>query len=275
MICSGDSFTLGYGVANDETWCARLEGLDPRIESVNMGQAGYGIDQAYLWFRRDGRPLARDVHVFAFILDDFRRMQERSFMGYAKPVLAVRDGRLVVENTPVPSRRFYDGWREGLRRVTADLRTTELVRRLLGRPRERRAPEEASAPTQDPMTFEVWRKVLDDLAASSRAAGSELLLVYLPTPADYRTAGSDTWRRFTEREAAQRGLPYLDLVAELRRLPAAAVEPLFIRPGAIRYRAAAGHLTPKGNDWVARRVYDRLAAEPAVAARLQANAPGR
>ena len=98
--------------------------------------------------------------------------------------------------------------------------------------------------------------------------------MYLPTPADYRGAESDTWRRFTEREAAQRGLPYLDLVAVLRRLPAAAVEPLFIRRS-IRYRAAAGHLTPKGNDWVARRVYGRLAAKPAVAARLEAPAPGR
>ena len=48
IICFGDSFTMGYGVDNDHTWCHQLTLIDQRIESVNMGQGGYGIDQAYL-----------------------------------------------------------------------------------------------------------------------------------------------------------------------------------------------------------------------------------
>jgi hypothetical protein len=40
IVCSGDSFTLGYGVDNDHTWCHRLTALDPRLETVNMGQGG-------------------------------------------------------------------------------------------------------------------------------------------------------------------------------------------------------------------------------------------
>jgi len=46
IICSGDSFTLGYGVDNDHTWRQVLTSLDPRLETVNMGQGGYGVDQA-------------------------------------------------------------------------------------------------------------------------------------------------------------------------------------------------------------------------------------
>src|SRR5262245_42721379 len=32
LICSGNSFTLGYGVGNDDTWCNRLAKLEPRLE---------------------------------------------------------------------------------------------------------------------------------------------------------------------------------------------------------------------------------------------------
>ena len=116
------------------------------------------------------------------------------------------------------------------------------------------------------------RKVLDELLAANRAKGSQLVLVYLPTPADWKGSASDGWRRFVRREARQRGLPLLDLVAELRRLPAREVEPLFIRPGVLEYVGAAGHLTPKGNAWVAERLHATLAAQPSIAARL--GAPG-
>lgn len=106
MICSGDSFTLGYGVRDDETWCHQLMQLDDRLETVNMGQGGYGFDQAYLWFRRDGVRLAHHVQVFAFISDDFRRMERVEFIGYAKPVLRVVGDSLRVDNVPVPRRGY-------------------------------------------------------------------------------------------------------------------------------------------------------------------------
>jgi hypothetical protein len=270
VICSGDSFTLGYGVANDQTWCAKLEALDPRFESVNMGQGGYGLDQAYLWYRRDGTRLDHDVHIVAFIFDDFQRMQERTFLGYEKPVLAVRDGELVVDNVPVPRRPFYAAWRDPLQRITADLRTSELLRRLVGRSRNESAAIRQRAAERDRATWSVVRKVIDELVAANRAKQSQLVLVHLPTPGDFRQGISDPWRRFAKREAEQRGLPYLDLVAGLRRMPEESIESLFIAPGAMQYRAAAGHLTPKGNEWVARELYDSLAAQPAIEARLQA-----
>ena len=270
VICSGDSFTLGYGVANDETWCARLEQLDPRLETVNMGQGGYGIDQAYLWYRRDGAPLDHDAQVFAFIFDDFRRMQAPSFLGYEKPVLTLRGGELVVENTPVPRRPFYADWLERLRRAARGLRTSELVRGILGQPTTQRAARRAEAQAADEATRRIVRKLIEDLAALNRAKGSQLLLVYLPTTSDWKGSVSDGWRRLAASEAAQQGLPYLDLVAALRRMPAREVESLFIRPDALAYRAAAGHLTAKGNDWVAEQVRKALLAAPSIAGRLDA-----
>jgi hypothetical protein len=102
IICSGDSFTLGFGVNNDQTWCQRLAALDRRLETVNMGQGGYGLDQAYLWYLRAGLPLDHQVHLLAFITDDFLRMRSDRFLGYGKPVLDIRNDSVVVTNRPVP-----------------------------------------------------------------------------------------------------------------------------------------------------------------------------
>jgi hypothetical protein len=97
VICSGDSFTLGYGVDNSQTWCKLLELIDPRIESINMGQGGYGIGQAYLWYKRDGAILDHNIHVFALISADFTRMMQKSFMGVPKPLLRSRNGKFLLK----------------------------------------------------------------------------------------------------------------------------------------------------------------------------------
>lgn len=94
VVCSGDSFTLGHGVADEETWCSVL-GSDA-LETVNMGQLGYGIDQAYLWYMRDARTLDHHVHLLAFVTDDFRRMALDRFLGYAKPLLSPQGDSLGV-----------------------------------------------------------------------------------------------------------------------------------------------------------------------------------
>lgn len=116
-ICSGNSFTLGYGVGDEETWCALLGKALPDFETVNMGQGGYGFDQAYLWYRREGLQLRHDVHIFAYITDDLRRMRQRRFDGYGKPVLKLRGDSLVVTNVPAPARGV--AWRVAARASAA------------------------------------------------------------------------------------------------------------------------------------------------------------
>ena len=48
ILCTGDSFTWGNGVGSGSTWVESLSDLDPKIEAINMGQNGYGLDQIYL-----------------------------------------------------------------------------------------------------------------------------------------------------------------------------------------------------------------------------------
>src|SRR5271165_10191 len=266
IICSGDSFTLGYGVDNDHTWPQLLATRTPNIETVNMGQGGYGADQAYLWYKRDGVKLDHDIQVFAFIVDDFRRMQALTFIGYGKPILVVENGQLVTKNVPVPL--TMDVWSPKLARAQTALFNLSITRLL--RSVFRLDPSAAMAQTQkerNPETSSVLSHMLDDLLATNRAKNSVLVLAYLPTR-DEGDLGA-YWRNFLAEYAHQNGLLYLDLADDLHRLPPQQVEQFFIARGANDYQGASGHYTEAGNAFIADLIYQRLLANSETAAKLR------
>lgn len=254
IVCSGDSFTLGYGVSDDETWCARLGARIPGVETVNMGQGGYGIDQAYLWFRRDGRNLSPRLHLFAFIHEDFLRMESDRFLGYGKPVLEVRDGRLVPRNVPVPRGAFDAPWIVTAMPLLEELRSFRLLRDVASRV----APEAPPRRPNDAL-LPLSLRVFEDLRSLNAARGGEVVLVYLPMREDLEAAaGVDGWRRLVVGQASARGFRVVDLVEALRALPRPEAEAFFIPEGALEFRAAEGHYTADGNAWVAERLAERL-----------------
>ena len=109
IVCSGDSFTFGEGVGNGEDWCHVMSELSESVEVVNMGQPGYGVDQAYLWYLRDGVALDPDLHLLAFVSGDFTRMRSPLRYGSGKPVLQVSGDSLGTRNVPVPYARHAIG----------------------------------------------------------------------------------------------------------------------------------------------------------------------
>ena len=239
-ICSGDSFTLGYGVSDAETWCALLGTALPDLETVNMGQGGYGIDQAYLWYRRDGLPLRHDFLIFAYITIDLWRMTVPRFTGYGKPVLVLQGDSLVVTNVPAPERGAV--WRARARAASAmrGTRLSELTRRLALRSSDRRT---ADSLARDSAAFDVAAAVVRRLADWQSERGGTLILVHLPVQQDYGTTTADLLRRRMAALAAAEGIRFVDLVQALRALPAESVPSLFLPRN--------GHFTPAGNRWVA------------------------
>ena len=71
-------------------------------ESVNLGEPGYGVDQMFLRYSRDGIALDHSIHIMAFVGGDLDRMAHRVRYGTGKAVLKVDDGQLVPDNVPVP-----------------------------------------------------------------------------------------------------------------------------------------------------------------------------
>jgi hypothetical protein len=248
IICSGDSFTLGFGVNNDQAWCQRLAALDPQLEAVNLGQGGYGLDQAYLWYMRAGTELDHQVHLFAFITDDFKRMQSDRFLGYGKPVLGIRNDSVVVTNQPVPKTGWFTRWRGSHAHAIGNLNIVGLANRLFARP----PASEQEVAARNQATQKIVTRVFENLGNANRQKNSRLVLVYLPGPGDYRINDTTaTWRAFVQGEASRLGIGYVDMVAALKQLKPDSAVKLF---------APNLHYSVAGNEFVATTLSKELQA---------------
>jgi len=276
-VCSGDSFTFGPGVADDRTWCALLQSLVPGLTTVNMGQNGYGADQVYLWYIRDGAKLPHDVQIFAYITDDFRRMELSTVFGFAKPVLEVRNDSLVTTNTPIPpydayTRRFWTGVV-----VQSELRLVRLFQLLRDKVSDRLRPTSGPGDgvARDSLTWMKVRRIVDDLARVNAAKGSTLVLVHLPVLDDYWDSSAQPWRERMRAAAVGRAFEFVDLVDELRRLPADSAAQMFLGNGIPGYADGVGHYSVAGHLWVAEQLQRRLSKIPSLAAKLRNVQPER
>ena len=252
VICSGDSFTLGYGVDNTRTWCNFLERIDPRIQSVNMGQGGYGIGQSYLWYKRDGAKLDHTIHIFAFISADFTRMMMKSFLGMPKPLLRTRNGKILVEKTPVS--------RLSSHKVLKYLKFLNIFK-LFSEIQE----ADFSETLAKPATYrkgegeELVGIIFDNLKKINKTKNSNLLIVYLPTENEYQNTNNDKLHEFVRHQAEKRGILYLDLVKEIRRVSSSEVIKFFFQKDIKGFDGSKGHLTPIGNFFVAKKISNVLA----------------
>lgn len=261
VIVSGDSFALGYGVSDQQTWSAQLEAEHPQLQVVNQGQGGYGLDQAYLWYKRIRSQFDHDVHLMTFITPDFDRMPHRTFSGYGKPVLAVEKDQLVTLNTPVPRSSY---WLSKVARNGIELQqlsTFRVARRLVTRPEVATSNEELLTQTRA-----VTAAIAQELQAFHTAHGSEFAFVHLPIHA---TTTDRSWHDFLQAESESSGWIYLDLTRELDTLTTEQRRQLFLQPGEVDYPGAAGHYSARGNDYIAELIYHRLMEVDRIAHRLR------
>lgn len=218
IICSGDSFTLGYGVSNDQAWCNLMTATDDQLESINLGQGGYGVDQAYLWFKRNDKELEYDAHIFAFITDDFDRMQHDTFVGYGKPYLEIRNNSIVQVNRPVPRRSYYVPSLGVALRTLRELNTVAILIKLSNAIRPVDDTDLGVRTMEDSM--KLVSMIFAELHRMNKRKNAPLVLAYFPTARDYLKPKKTTmWRKFVQAEAQQNGYIYVDLVEELQLLP--------------------------------------------------------
>ena len=252
VVCVGDSFTLGYGVDDLDTWCHLLGTLDPELETVNMGQGGYGADQAYLWYKRDTKDVDHHLTVLAFITEGFRRMQEKSIAGYGKPILKLENDKLEVDNVPVPESAFFAPWLTQNIDVIRSLRSVEFLNRI--RNRLGSTDSQELQMDRDSETRAILRELLVDLEKTSTERGSELILVYLPTPRDYEPNKWRAWADSIEEVASELDIPFINLIEPIRGLDREEMTSLFIQDGVIDFPGAHGHLNEKGNRYAAETI---------------------
>jgi len=265
-LCVGNGFTLGPGVDDDSTWCARLERLEPGLETVNLGQEWYGADQSYLHARRDGAQFDFDFLLFAFTRDDFARMEKDNYHHYGKPVLRIGPGgALEVHNVPVPDRGRRMPWLVRNWSLFERLRVVELARPALRALR----PHSTTGLTAGELA-ELAGKIFQELQRFCEERGATLVLIDLPTYADYENPGA-LWRERIAREARKRGLPFFDLVEELRSVPRGDVARLYEPIDASGLRSSEMPYGEAGHEWVAESIRGHLRQLPRVASALDSH----
>jgi len=244
IICSGNSYTYGQGVANNRTWCHLLSELNNRFETVNMGQRGYGVDQMFLRYLRDGIVLEHSIHIFAFIEWDLYRMAFRSKFGYGKPVLKLDHKVLVADNVPVPRFRWWV--RRELKR--ADLRSVDFAERVL----RRLFTQKSDRPTIIERVEPIASKVFQTLQRLSDEKNVVPVFVFLPVEVNI---GEDrAWHSWVVATMDTLELPFIDLTPALRSVPASRAATFFFP----ERMPARGHYTEAGHEWVAEMLYKRL-----------------
>lgn len=104
IVTLGDSFTWGFGVADEQTYSAELEALLPNSEVINLGVNGYGTDQQVLLWEQEGASYRPDLVLLGLFVHDFHRNGQAIYQ-YPKPYFVVdpqAPGGLRSSGVPVP-----------------------------------------------------------------------------------------------------------------------------------------------------------------------------
>jgi len=116
IVAVGDSFTFGFEVSDAQTWPAILESQLGR-PVINGGVFAYGMDQALIRARQLIDAYEPEILIYSFIPDDIFRCQISSRTGVNKPYFDVKDGALLLKNSPVPEPALTDHGSPGIRRL--------------------------------------------------------------------------------------------------------------------------------------------------------------
>jgi hypothetical protein len=208
----GDSFVYGTEVATDDAWATVAERETPGLEVLNYGVGGYGTDQAFLLFLREGMRFAPEIVLIGFAPVDLRRAVNvyRRFIStddlpIAKPRFRLDPaGRLQLVPSPIRDRADWnrliaepratlasfaphDPWYEPLRYESAMYRWSATARlgialgyRLWWKYRWEGRLMTGREFRPESEAFAVQRALLNSFADSVRARGARPLIVIFP-----------------------------------------------------------------------------------------------
>ena len=246
VLCIGDSFTFGYGVEHEQSYCERLEQELEDTEVINMGVAGYGTDQQLLLLPRGLAYRPDVVLVGLFEGDVFRNARDHQLV-YPKPRFVLASGGgLELVNVPVPRVSFRTAAGNGAGGVRL-----ESLALLAARGHD--LYEHLGHGPAWPLT----ERILEEMERESTRAGARMLVVVIPKDRAVRGSG---WRRklhlrtLAEMRAMleRSGIAYVDTTVALTAWAEA-------HPGESPYFAHDGHWNAQGHGVAAAAIRPALA----------------
>ena len=270
----GDSFTFGLGVANDNTFVARLNaGSDNPLHYLNLGVPGYSTDQELLLLKKTGQSIKPDIVLLVAYLANDLFDNNRPFplqADHAKPYFRLDTHRqLVLENTPVPLATKSATARDtGLAEVvlgdekpTAPLSTRTLgqlhIARHLGLFQQPGSIDERIFQTRFDGYIALFLALTDALADSSREMGAELVIALLPGSSfiNHPESLSARYQEYLRKQligglGERPDMKVIDLAAAMRTAADNSSQSW--------YFPNEGHLTTQGHEVVARLLAEKL-----------------
>jgi hypothetical protein len=116
ILVLGDSFTEGLRVPMDAAFHSILEeelnAAGKQVEVINAGVAGWGTDQALLFYQEVGRAYQPDMVLLAFfpgndIMNNAIALESKNFGAVRKPYFLLEDDHLTLHNQPVGSESSF------------------------------------------------------------------------------------------------------------------------------------------------------------------------
>jgi hypothetical protein len=237
ILVIGDSFTLGYTVAREDTIPALLERMlaaeGRKVEVLNGGTEGYSTDQEVLWLAQEGRKYEPDVVVLQMYENDvFWNSQDR-YLRYPKPRLIGAGGRgddtaleRLVDRPAILQDPGAEPWVE---------RHTALGSLLL---RIARPPELPMSEGPHPIPREWLVRVRDDAAGWEETAtalrafrletgllGAKALVLVVPDKAQVDAGARERMAAVIRDPAYEPSRPYRGLLARARAERLTVVDP--------------------------------------------------
>ena len=257
ILAVGDSFTLGSEVGDRDSWPAQLEALLGR-PVINAAAGAWAADQIVLRAESLLPILEPTTVIVSFYSVDVQRARYRVYQGANKPFFTLQDGALVHHNRPVP---VYSGRFEEMPSRLALLGHSYLVLFVTDR-LEWSTWWQAGLPyvlvDNDPIA--VSCALLHRLHGELRATGARLLFVLQYGPGDLKKRPPQIERVITCARVG--GIEILDLWDDLAAVYRSSFEEfgrLFV---SFDGRRISGHMSPRGNGFVAKRIAERIKTGP-------------
>ncbi|MBI3314019.1 MAG: SGNH/GDSL hydrolase family protein [Candidatus Omnitrophica bacterium] len=112
----GDSYTHGDDVSFENTWEQKLQAMNSQFEVLNFGVGGYGLDQAFWRYRKEGDRFHAKIVLIGFMSENiFRAVNNfRSFyfpeagFAFSKPRFKLEGENLILIKNPMEKLSDYE-----------------------------------------------------------------------------------------------------------------------------------------------------------------------
>ena len=243
VLVLGDSYVWGVGASQEELFTApEVNGTN--AELINCGVSGYGTDQEYLFYLREGQKFDVDQVVVAFTLyNDVENNLNSKQYSYLKPYFTLNGDQLVLHNDHVQY-SIVDNFFRNLKR---DCRVWNLayqgvdglIKTLLHK-QQKRLETDVVVSEADRQGIELTLAILKKLKEAVTARHAEFYVIFIPYKprVENHLPGNHPFAPLIAAGLTQMGVHYREPYPEFLESAMAGVDPFNLVDN---HFSAAGH----------------------------------